>query len=436
VISPNTTRTLVLSLLLTPPALAQGDSVPSIQEELEALQAENAELARRIDLVASELEREKVGTNLVPPLDPDGKHGLGPAGSKVYNVDRGISLGGYGDFLFEHFNDGDGRDTFDALRVVLYVGYKFDERWVFNSELEFEHGTTSSTQDQSGGSVSVEFAYLDYLATPAANFRGGLVLAPVGFVNEVHEPTTYLTAKRTVTETRILPTTWREPGVGIFGDAGGFTYRSYVMSSLQGEGFTDQGLRGGRQNGNRAESEDLAWVGRLDYADVPGLLIGASAFWGGVGQNTDADATTTIAEGHVQWQRSGWWFRLLGSWADVNGADELNAIQTPPILPPSDASVGERLTGAYVTLGYDVLSIATPESEQRLTPFVQYEAVDTQAEVPTGYTRDASNDLTVLTVGLNYMPLPNVAFKLDYQDIDDDAGATADQVNFAISYVF
>ena len=103
-------------------------------------------------------------------------------------------------------------DTFDLLRAILYFGYKFDDRFVFNSEIEFEHSTTSES-----GSASVEFAYLDYLFKPGFNVRGGLLLVPMGLVDELYEPTTFLGAKRPETERRIIPSTWRENGLGAHG---------------------------------------------------------------------------------------------------------------------------------------------------------------------------------------------------------------------------
>ena len=66
----------------------------------------------------------------------------------------------------------------DLFRVVLYTGYRFTTKILFNSEIEFEH------QHE----LSVEFAYLDFLLSDAIGLRVGNVLVPMGFVNELHEP--------------------------------------------------------------------------------------------------------------------------------------------------------------------------------------------------------------------------------------------------------
>ncbi len=66
-----------------------------------------------------------------------------------------------------------------------------------------------------GGETEVEFAYIDWLSGERAfNARAGLMLIPVGIVNQLHEPPTFLGARRPDVETVILPSTWREIGFG------------------------------------------------------------------------------------------------------------------------------------------------------------------------------------------------------------------------------
>ncbi len=116
------------------------------ESDLEArvteLERENEELQRRIDVIAEEQERLELG-ELVPPVG-ESQWGLGPAASKVYGVESGISFGGYGE---AHYRFSTRSDEFDFLRAVLYVGYRFDEHWVFNSEIEFEHASTGEEGD-------------------------------------------------------------------------------------------------------------------------------------------------------------------------------------------------------------------------------------------------------------------------------------------------
>src|SRR5262249_18271028 len=152
---------------------------------------------------------------------------------------------------------GDSADVWDLTRAVLYVGYKFTDKIVWNSEIEFEHATT-----EQGGSVNVEFATLDYLWRPSANFRVGEVLLPVGFVNQVPEPPFYFGTQRPGPELLIIPATWGENGVGMFGDLGEqLHYQVYAVAGLDALGFSsEEGVRDGRQGGSESRAEDIGWV--------------------------------------------------------------------------------------------------------------------------------------------------------------------------------
>lgn len=413
-------RSLPLSallVLLSAPALRAQD----LEERVQKLEQDNAELRHQVGALTGELERFDLG-EVFTPLG-EGSWGLSPGASKVYHSDQGLSIGGYGEALYQNFA-GSSTDQFDLLRVVLYFGYKFSESFVFNSEIEYEHATAED------GDVAVEFAYVDWLVQEALNFRAGLLLVPMGLVNELHEPTSYLGATRPETERRLLPSTWRENGLGVFGDAGPLSYRAYVVTGFDAEGFDAGGLRGGRQKGSEAKAEDLAVVARVDWTDTPGLLAGASAYHGDSGQDGAGlgDTSVTLAEAHVDYRASGWRLRALAAMGEVDDVAELNAAQGLA----GAASVGEELEGAYVELAYDVLDLLDPESGASLQPYVRWETIDTQAEVPGGFASDPANDDEIVSVGLQFQPIPQLVVKLEHQDWDGDD----DRVNLLLGYTF
>lgn len=409
-----------LSLLLAGSTVhARATEDEQLRERVDTLERKNTELERRIEVLADEQERIEFG-DLVPTIG-ESEHGLGPAASKVYGQDQGISIGGYGEALFTDYSGGGKTDVFDFLRSVLYFGYKFDEHWVFNSEIEFEHASTGES-----GSASVEFAYLDYLHSEAVNARAGLLLLPMGFVNEMHEPSTFLAATRPETERRILPTTWRENGVGVFGDVGPVTYRAYAVNGFDGMGFEAGGLRGGRQKGSKAKAEDFAVVARADWTATPGVLAGVSVYHGDSGQNQAGlgATTTTIADVHAEYQGEGWWVRALAAQATLDDVAELNVA--------TGESVGERLEGFYVETGYDVLASLAPESEMALVPFMRWESIDTQVETASGFAASAGHDEEIVTFGIHFRPIDSIVIKIDYQDYDRGL----DRLNATIGYAF
>ncbi|HYN21311.1 MAG TPA: hypothetical protein VE078_10155 [Thermoanaerobaculia bacterium] len=435
---------LLAALLLFPLAiLAQPDRVERLEQEIERLKAEIAaikegeagadrirELERRLEVIAAEIERMKIGEAAASADESD--FGFGPAASKIYRTERGLSVGGYGEVLYQNFdserddNAASGKtDTFDLLRGVLYFGYKFNDRWLLNSEVEYEHA---------GSEVSVEFAYIDYLWRPEANLRAGLLLLPMGFVNELHEPTVFLGARRPDIEQAIIPTTWRENGFGLFGEAGPFSYRTYVVNGFRSAGFTAGGLRGGRQKGNQAKAEDFAWVGRLDFTGVPGLTVGASAYLGDSGQDLVSGVGTQILEGHLEWKWRGLEFRAMGVQAELDDVAELNQV----LKLTGSQSVGERLKGQYLQLGYDLLAALFPNTggEQAFIPYGRWETYNTQDEVPQGFSANPANDVETLTLGFAYKPIDQIVIKADHQNIDNDAGTGTDQFNVLLGWIF
>lgn len=400
--------------------------------------AELSEVRRQIEILGQEIEALKTGQNKAAVVADQSQHGLGAAASKVYRVDHGISFGGYGEMLYENYagkNDADARvsnrDQFDMLRAILYTGYKYNDRVLFNSEIEYEHGSTGS-----GGEASVEFAYLDFLVRPDVGIRTGLVLVPMGFVNEQHEPTAYLGAKRPVTETVVIPSTWREMGVGAFGEAGQLTWRAFVLNSLNGRNFTAGGVRGGRQKGARALAEDFALTGRLDWQPVVGTTLGTSFFTGNSGQGNmvadeRVDARFTVYDVHAESRFRGLTLRGLWSRGTIDDAAQLNALGGLT----GNKSVGESIGGWYAEAGYDLAALRG-FGERSFTPYVRYEQVDTQRSVPTGFSRNPATEQTIMTIGLQFKPIPQAVIKADYQNTDNEAGTGLDQWNIGIGYIF
>ncbi|WAK02579.1 hypothetical protein [Methylobacter sp. YRD-M1] len=390
-------------------------------------------LERKTDVLSKEVE--KLRTELVIPEEPKYKsaYGLGPAASKVYQVGKGLSIGGYGEANYQAIvGDEKGKkDNADFERLVLYAGYKFTDSILFNSEIEFEHGSTDD-----GGTVSVEFAALDFFIDPMANIRAGMVLLPMGFLNTIHEPPFYFGNNRPEVERQIIPSTWREIGVGLFGEIlPNLTYTAYVVNGLNAADFNSDGIRSGRQKGSQAKAEDLAFVGRVDYAPdaVPGLSVGGSAYAGNSGQNQDfggrqVDAFTQLYEAHVQWKYRGLEFRTLGSWGHIDDADVLSAAK--------GQTIGSSNYGWYTEVGYDILPLLVKDTTQYLAPFFRYEQFDTIAGTPTGFLDDETKDRQIYQFGLNYKPIPNVVIKADYRNFTAKKGNLPDDFNLGLGFIF
>lgn len=376
------------------------------------------ELERRLDLVTEELQKLK---NESAVEDPEyaSTFGFGPAASKVYQLNKGLSVGGYGEGQFKNFTSDKGSktDQADMLRAILYVGYKFSDSIIFNSEIEIEHANETS----------IEMASLDFLLNEKFNLRTGLLLAPMGITNQLHEPTLFHGVDRPLVEQQVIPSTWREMGAGTFGQlTDKVDYKLYLMNGFDGVDFTEQGLRGGRQKASKAKAEDWALVGRLDYEPLLGLNLGGSFYVGDSGQRqvkdasgSEVDVFTQIYEAHAQYKYRGLELKALASQVKIDDAEIIQA-QTGKDVP-------DEIFAYYGEVAYDVLPHIFAGTNQYLAPFVRYENLD----------YDGNNqDVDLLVTGISYKPIPNVVLKADYSNFDMKDGTRADELNLGFGYIF
>ena len=407
--------------------------------------AQDDDVQRQIDVLAEEISalREQMA---IPETDEElrGAYGMGPAASKVYGVAQGISIGGYGEFYFaapiEQTDETGAVRTADYYRFITYFGYKFNDRIVMNTEIEYEHGTTSANWDGDAGSVSVEFAYLDFLLSDAVNIRAGNLLVPVGYVNVTHEPPFYRGNFRPEIERRIIPSTWRELGAGVHGSfAEGFDYTAYVLNGLNGNEFGSRGVRGGRQKGNRALWEDVGFVGQVRYDGQGRWGVAASGYYGGAdqswamldeGSRPDADLSHWIAEANGYLRMAGFDARAMFAMSGIDGAQEL--------FDFDGRVVPERQVGWYVDVAYDVTDLVLGQgATTRIAPWVRFSDFDLQSEVPEGLDPDPARAEQLLTVGLDVKPHPNVVLKGEYVHKSWDADAPrSDELRVGAGFIF
>ncbi|WP_150048987.1 MULTISPECIES: porin family protein [Methylomonas] len=400
--------------------------------------AGKGELERKTDVLASEVEKLKTQLFIPEAREYKSEYGLGPAASNVYRVNRGLSIGGYGEAFYTNYTDekaSGASDSFDLQRAVLYAGYKFNDWIILNNEIEFEHASTGEGAEEKG-EVSVEFSQLDFLLDPKYNIRAGLMLVPMGFINEMHEPTTFHGNRRPDVERFIIPSTWREMGAGLFGEIiPGLQYRVYAMNGLNARSFESEGIREGRQGGSQALAEDFAFTGRVDYspAVVPGLMVGGSAFIGNSGQNElylgrKLDVATQLYEGHMQYRYRGLELRALGAWGQVNDTEILSQA--------IGETIGKESFGWYAEAAYDIMPHLLKDSTQYLAPFFRFEKYDPMAAVAAGFADNLGLDRWIYQGGLSYKPIDNIVIKADYRNIQAKQDSPANEFNLGIGFIY
>ncbi len=416
-----------------PEAKAKSRRALSLEERMEALeeQLEKGKLDRAVK------KYESVG-------------GLGPAASGVYWVDEGLSWGGYGEVKYRDYRSPLRTDEADVHRFILYAGYRFSDWIVLNTEIEYEHagfeektfvsavdfpGARTTTSTTNSSEVFVEFAYIDLKFADAFQVALGLNLVPVGIVNYMHEPTTFFAVERPVTESNLIPTTWREIGAIAHGEffRKNFVYRLGVLNGQRAASFASGNwIRNGRTKGSLARASDYGGVANLEFKGIQNLTVGGSFYSGQADQNEIKNAdfesrwtmfpnSTTLsntnlaglyeiqntprasvrvnlAEGHFDYRGDAFSIRglLARGWLSEEDAREVNRA--------TGRNVGKTVEGAYVEAGYNVARFFG--WKHKLYAFVRGEYVNTQkntverhfggredwedlacAQVPGGYCR-------------------------------------------------
>ena len=349
----------------------------------------------------------------------------------------GVALGGYGEVTLDAPSNGEA--VLDFRRFVLYVGHDFTDKIRFYSEIEVEHAVASSTDR---GETEIEQGYLDGLLGRHFNVRGGLLLMPMGIVNVYHEPPSFNGVDRPDVDRLVIPSTWREPGAGIFGElAGSVRYQLYLVNGFNANGFNaDRALRGGSQEAQLAHAGDYGAIARVDYEPVAGTVFGASAYTASSGNSltsTVGHVPVGLFDIDVRYHHKYFSARgeiamlLIGDTEALNTALRAGSAEQQAALP-----VSSRSQGAYAEVAYDVLHLLAPSSDQGLDVFARFDYVDTQAAVLGRWEPRPEFRRKSQMVGLVYRPVPQIGIKFDYRRIWLGSGESFNEFASAITWLF
>jgi len=349
----------------------------------------------------------------------------------------GSAFGGYGELTLNAPSNGPA--IVDLRRFVLFFGHDFNEHIRLYTEIEVEHAVSSSS-DQ--GEVEVEQAYLDGLLDRRLNIRGGLVLIPAGIINTYHEPPSFNGVDRPDVDQFVIPTTWREPGVGAFGElAEGLRYQVYLINGLNANGFSAESAIGdGRQEAQLAHAADAGGVARLDYEPVLGTVFGATGYGATSGNSLTGrvgHVPVTLAEVDARTRVGGFTARAEAAVLFIGSAADLSrALASGTEEQQAAGPVSSRSLGGYVEAAYNVIYPLANDSDQSLTAFARYDYADTQAHVPAGFTPQRQFRRYSGVFGLVWRPIPQIAIKADYRRREFGAGSGYNEWAAAITWLF
>ncbi len=387
------------------------------------------ELQRRIDIMSDELDSMSLGAS---------------GASQGFRT----NVFGYGELHYNNFTDGSDFDQLDKHRFVIGVFSRISDWIQLNAEIDYEHGAQE---------IEFELGYLDFLLDPKVNFRAGVVLVPVGFLNEYHEPNLFWSVERPRIQNAVIPTSWQGSGAGFWGTPlPGLNYRFYILNAVQSirpSGFDDgsgnggggqsgrfrgsSGIRSGRLQPNRATAEDFAFTGRLEYSNpiVPGLQLGFSVYTADTTHDIISEGgRTTLFEGDVKYRKK--WFEMNSTIVNID-IDDAAALNTFAASAGTGSGIiPDQIFGWNIQAGVHVLQLLNQRTSHDVVVHYMYENIDLHEEVPDGFTRNSAREEHVHTFGVTYWPVPQVALKMDFQNFNYGNNTHKNQLNLAMGYLY
>ncbi len=371
---------------------------------------------------------------------------------------RKFRIGGYGEVLASFMGYGTSRfngtttgNTYERRnsiaipRFVIAGDYRFNKHWNLGAEIEFEAGGVGvetemeasengeyETEMEKGGEVALEQFHLTYTYNKAFNLRVGHMVLPVGLTNAHHEPILFFGTVRPEGETTILPSTWHETGISVFGSIGRkfskLTYQAFVTAGLNADGFgRDHWVADGKQGLFETDNfTSPAYTARLEYEGVPGLRLGTTYYFcNDVTANADkrykyssvGRSHLSILTADAQYRNKYVTARANVIWGQLENARAMSAVNLSNKSNYHHGAmhrIAQNALAYGVEAGLNMKSMIHKKHMPVLCPFARYEYFNPQQKGEEGQTMDARCQVSKWVAGVNYFPLPYLVVKADW----------------------
>ena len=372
---------------------------------------------------------------------------------RLLQTNGNLMIGGYGEVSYNQPLNADKsyNGKMDVQRMVMLLGYNFSPKTQFISEIEYEHVIE----------VYVEQAFLQHKINNYLNFRAGLMLIPMGIINEYHEPTTFNGVKRPTIDNAVTPTTWREIGMGFSGNImeASIKYQAYVVNGFNGYSLDkdkkpvynmggEKGFRSGRQKGADSYISSPNVTAKVEYYGIRGLNLGLSGYFGKTQSilydgleksnalaNAKADSSVigiSMLGLDARYNTGGLQLRGQLYYVSNSNTEQYNKFAKYAV----NKGIGSQMIGSYVEVGYNVFknfkSIKT-----ELIPFVRLENSNTHLATTGTFTKNKEYNKNLITTGLTYKLSRNACLKADMQfEKAESASVYAKTFNAGLGVMF
>ncbi len=382
-----------------------------------------------------------------------------PAENKEVTKSR-LTIGGYGEavytrtfysdnvFRYSHpdrYKDSPGYGRVDLPHVVINLGYDFGHGWTVGTEIEFEHGGNEVAIEmeaeetgefeheiERGGEVALEQFWIQKSFSKSLNIRLGHIIVPVGQTNNAHLPTQFFTCYRPEGEFTIMPNTWHETGVSIWGRVGKWRYEAVVVPGLNSNMFNNANwVKNGAASAYEFKvANKLAGAIRIDNYSIKNMHIGVSGYIGNSFNNDivtnkadkykNVKGTVLIGTAEFDYKANGIIIRGNFDYGHLNDADVISAYnknQNHQSFSPYPRSlVGEEAVAIGGEVGYDIFHGMKRTGERQLFVFGRYDYYDSYIPYASAITMYDWTERHVMTLGMNYYPIKQVVIKAEFSE--------------------
>ena len=369
--------------------------------------------------------------------------------------DSRLSLGGYGEVVMSRnfysdnvyrysnptkYKDDPGHGRFDIPHAVFYIGYDFGHGWSMQSEIEFEHTGAGSavekefteageweTEIEKGGEVALEQFWLQKTIKPWLNIRVGHMVVPVGALNNAHEPLNFFTVYRPEGEFTILPSTWHDTGIGLWGDFEKWSYEFQVIAGLDAFMFNrDNFVKYGAASPYEFKvANNYGFALRVDNRSIKNLRLSLSGYYGNSMHNSfpndmkdtrykDIKGSTAIGCFDFSYKGRNLIIRGNADYGYVSDAVTISTVKrnmTSNNAPYKKTPVGKAAITYGGEAGYNILG----KADEKLFVFGRYEFYDPY--IPAADQQDYTfTDVHRIAAGINWLPIPEIAVKAEFSE--------------------
>lgn len=369
-----------------------------------------------------------------------------------------FTIGGYGEAVYSRnfYSDNylrydspqdykdDKHGRFDLSHVVLMLGYDFGKGWSMGMEIEFEHGGTESaveieeheggeyeTEVERGGEVALEQFWIQKSFCPEFNIKLGHMVIPVGATNAHHLPTEFFGVYRPEGENTIMPCTWHETGLSIWGRAGDWRYEAMLLPGLDSDRFNDkEWIKGGAGSPYEFKiANAMAGAVRIDNYSVKGLRLSVSGYAGNTFSNTlkkatnaiydDVKGTVLIGSFDFHYNDHNWVARGNFDYGHLSDAALITRYNQSfsNDSPAKKRPVATSAISTGVEVGYDLfgwLGKKQQEKGRKFYLFGRYEYYDSMYKTEDAVTDYEEYGRQRIAFGVNYYPMKDIVLKGEY----------------------